>query len=212
MTLKRRLFYGSLVITVVLLLGVSFIVIKYMNASASENDIRGKVVWQTTSLKDYDDDGKKDKLVLKSYLNGDVYSNYISLESGLFKKREKRLTGFESDLVFCPQKEMMKRDDELICIFGEVGVHSENIQFLRFNDFGNIKFVDEVGRRSDNMSFDAPYFNFAVDGTGKEMLYFDNRDYDKDPLVDMIRSYYNFDGEVLQFIKKENISMEGSIK
>ncbi|OQB05714.1 MAG: hypothetical protein BWY19_00847 [bacterium ADurb.Bin212] len=212
MILRRRLFYGAMLLLAATVVIVFFAVIKFWNASASENQVRGKLVWQTSMLKDFDKDGTKEKLVLRSYQQDNRFSNYISLEKGLFYKREKELVGFEDDLVFCPQKSFENRSENIICVFGEVGVHSENIQFLDFDNFNYIKFIDEDGRRRDNITFDAPYFNFETDPDKGDVVYFDSRNYEADPLVDIIRSYYYLDNTVFKFLHKEFISTEGSIK
>lgn len=212
MILKRRLFYSALVMIAIMVLIILFVVIKNFNASASEIQTRGKLVWQTSMLQDFNNDGKTEKLFLRAYQQADRFSSYISLERGLFYKREKQLIGFEDDLVFCPQKKFEEKQNNIICVFGEVGVHSENIQFINFDDFSYVIFVDEDGRKRDNITFDAPYFNFEVDEEMREVVFFDSRNYDADPLVDIIRSYYYLDNNVFRFLHKENISTEGSIK
>lgn len=211
---KSKAGFGLAVFIAILLIVGSFIFIKYRGVSASERTARGKVSWQTKLAEDINGDGKVEEIYLTSYNNGNTKSSVISARVNLFQSREKDLAGFEEDLAFCPNKKYFKMadGDTALCLFGEVGVHSENIQIIRLRDFLTVEFIDARGNHRQNMTSDVPYFDFNFAGLENFKIFFDNRDYDKNPLVDSIRTGYYLDNNAFRYNGSENLTLEGAIK
>lgn len=212
MNLQQKIGFVLFALFFVLLLGAAYVYIRQKGISASELQDRGSIVWQTSTSEDFNNDGKQEKVVLTSYKKGDSYSAYISGDNKLLSKREGELSGFEDDLAFCRIKDISLGGDSAICIFGEVGAHSENVQVIRWSDFSPFDFVDQSGAHHANISCDVPNFDFDYTSKQKLKIYFDNRDYDKNPLVDIIRTHYYLENNAFKFDQSERLSNEGMIK
>jgi len=210
---KQKFRFGFIMLLAIVLIATTFYYLKYRHVSASEAEARGEIVWQTKINEDINNDGKSELIYLTSYNSGQSKSSYISTRLNIFRQREQKLIGFEEDLAFCPHRFFKLADGSVaLCVFGEVGVHSQNVQILRWSDFSTLNFIDEDGNTNYNMISDSPYFDFNYAQTDKLKIFFDNRDYDKDPLVDNVRIYYYLDKDVFRYDGVERIYAEGSIK
>lgn len=212
MTYHQKMGLGVFVIVIALLLAATFVFMKYRGASASEIETRGDVAWQTSLSEDFNKDGKKETVTLTSYSKDNKYKSYISTNQSIISKREKELIGFEEDLAFCRVKDFYQGNDSILCVFGEVGAHSQNIQMIKWSDFSFLKFIDQKGAAHQNIACDVPNFDFSYSTDNKLRIYFDNRDYDKDPLVDIIRSHYYLVNSSFHYDGVERIGNEGLIK
>lgn len=109
-------------------------------------------------------------------------------------ERPLNLTGFEDEVSTCSDHKIdFPANSKSVCLAGEVGVHSMNLQIIRLTATGlkAVSFKSESGSISLNISADLPYFSFKDinnDGTPDIAAY--NRDYDSDPLKYAIKSYY----------------------
>ena len=68
---------------------------------ASEPEERGQVFDQIKSNIDINGNGKKEKVFVTTYKNGDKYSSYFSYQDSLFSQKELLLNGFENEIKFC---------------------------------------------------------------------------------------------------------------
>ncbi len=210
MTLRKKLSFFIIAFCGIVILTATYFLARAKGIDASEIAQRGEIIWQTSTSKDYDFDGKKEKVYLSVYKNKISKRAFISVYENMFSKRETELSGFEEDLVFCPQKIFEDNKKGIICIFGEVGVHSENIQFINFGNLIPISFLDSNSGIKINITSDTPNFDLEMINENIS-LYVDNRNYDKDPLVDVIRTRYYLDGDRFQYQNLEEIEQEGNI-
>ncbi len=209
---KRKIVLVVVFILFAIVIAGYYLLEKVNGIDASELSSRGKIIRQSILDKDLDNDGKTEKIYLSVYQKNNEKSSYIVVKDTVGRKREKKLSGFEEDLVICPKQVETQNSAEIICLFGEVGVHSQNIQFLKYDDFSFVQFVDQDGIFRDNISCDVPYFDYDVNSTNNLEIYFDNRNYDKDPIVDINRIHYYFNNDVFIYKSSEQLSQEGSIK
>jgi hypothetical protein len=83
------------------------------------------------------------------------------------------------------------------------------LELISFNQnrFLPIGFVDQSGMTSPNIFSDEPAI-YLLDyySNGHPSIIVGNRDYDNNPLVDSIRSYYKNDGEKFVFDKAVNFT------
>lgn len=111
------------------------------------------------------------------------------------------LIGFEDNIEFCTLPDSIKSTSpQLICLWGDVGVHSKNLQTYRYEG-GRLLGV-EFKRDSQidtNMTSDVPDFRFSSDSTGSVIFQVLDRDYDRNPLIDAISSSYRLDGDRFLF-------------
>lgn len=194
------------------MLVIGFLFIRFRSISASELENRGEIKWQISTTEDFNNDGRKENLLVTSYGKGSSHSVYISARDSLLHYREKLLVGFEEDLAFCPMKILDIGGEKAVCVFGEVGAHSQNIQIIKWRNFEAVNFVTQDGKVVSNMLTDVPDFDFNYAKTDKLKIYVDNRDYDSDPLVDIIRTYYYLGNSTFHFDGSEHIGSEGLIK
>jgi len=212
MTLKRKITFVFAIIIFLGLLLSAFFIIKNYSAGADELFDRGEVIHKISLKKDINKDKNKEKLTLTVHKKDDNYRSFLSVSSGYFDNKEVELLGFEEDLTFCPTAFIGENNNNsFVCLFGEVGVHSENIQFVNLNSMEFVPIINNSGDSLKNISCDLPYFEL-LEKDGQEQLYLDNRNYDKNPLVDIIRTYYYLDNDVFKYLKSEQISTDGDIK
>ncbi len=207
---RKKLIILSVVILVAVVIAGGFMLIRAGDIDASELTFRGKLIRQNFIDRDLNNDGKFEKIYLSIYQKDNIKKSYISIRDGIGKKREKMLSGFEDDLVICPNGIKPQNEENLICIFGEVGVHSQNIQFLRYRDLSTVNFIEKDGSIRKSMTCDVPYFDIKTDNNLE--IYFDNRNYEKDPLVDINRIHYYFNNDSFIYKNIEQLSQEGNIK
>lgn len=213
MTFRQSIGFSIFILVGLVLLTGGFIYLRVRGVNASEAKERGEVTWQMHISEDLNADGKKETVYLTSYQQGEARRAYISTRDGLFSTRERELSGFEEDLSFCPKKYFTDTSGNTdVCVFGLVGVHSENIQVVRWDDFSTVQFTDAQGKMRPSMTSDVPNFDFDYYNQDQVRIFFDNRDYDQDPLVDIIRTHYYLGNNVFNFSGMENLSNEGQIK
>ena len=162
---------------------------------------------------DVDSDGNKEAVSAIKY-RSDSKTNFILAVTDNNKNYSLNLTGFESEISFCKDNELVTiEQNKIICISGYVGVHSENIQLIVF-DGSNLKpmlFVNN-GSEENRITSDAPNFGFTdVNNDNSSELYVDNRDYEKDPVLDTLRSYYYFINGAFRYNNVESIHNEEQI-
>jgi len=147
-----------------------------------------------------------EKFSIEKYQNNNEYQ-YFLVKNNLFGSKHKiKLSGFEEEILLCKQKVVkLQNDNEAICLMGNVGVHSQNIQVIKYldNHFSIIPFVRES--TSENITTDVPYFHFSEDN-GKTKLIIDQRNYDLNPLTSSIRSSYEISDKGFVFDGEENIT------
>jgi len=145
-----------------------------------------------------EEQGQKDKSSFK-----------ITRRIWLFQ-RTLNLTGFEEEVNLCADHRInFPENSDLICLTGEVGAHSMNLQIIRLTSSGlrAVSFKTDNGSNSDNITSDLPFFSFKdVNNDRMIDLIVYNRDYDSDPLLYAIKSYYTRDQEGnYRFDSKERI-------
>lgn len=109
-------------------------------------------------------------------------------------KRAVGLTGFEEEVNLCTNHQIdFPKNSDSVCLTGEVGVHSMNLQIIRLAGLGlkAASFSPMTGSSSDNISSDLPFFSFKdINNDSIIDLAVYNRDYDSDPLKYAMKSYY----------------------
>ncbi len=177
--------------------------------SADSNDL-GKPV--STKMLTTNIDGKKTSFTLLKYKNEntDGFDFVLSKKNMIGGGTLLKLTGFEDDLDLCKDQiiKLANNAGSAICLVGDAGVHSQNIELVRYADgkLSNIKFSG--GDTSGNNIFtDVPNLSFIDrNNDGFLDLFVDGRNYDKDPITESVRSYYKNDGLEFIFDGTENIT------
>lgn len=150
---------------------------------------------------------------LVTYKLDNKLSFYLQTERSLFSVSEVKLSGFEKDINFCNASILnFSSEVSAVCVYGDVGVHSRNIQLIRFSseDLKPIPFI-KADKSSNNVFSDTPDFGFIdKDSTGRSGFFIDNRNYAKNPVVDNIRSYYYFSNMALVFDRDKEIESVNS--
>lgn len=179
---------------------------------ASESSPKGEAVASLSRVMDLYGNGKMQSVVLTTYHQNNKYQSQLTVKDGFWRKRSINLAGFEQEAYLClPETIELSGGDRALCITGFVGVHSQNIQIIDLKNMLPIKFLDQTGVMRDNMVTDAP--NYLLDkDKDKISIIIDNRNYDKDPIIDIKREYYYLKDNVFRFDQEELISEAGSIK
>lgn len=182
---------------------------------ASEIEDRGRVKDQIQANIDLNNDGKNEKILVTAYEsnNDNHYLFYLDVKESIFVNLNSILSGFEKEISFCPDK-IIKKDGypNMLCITGYVGAHSQNIQFftLQNDQLDLIKFSRDT-TLGDSISSDSPNFGFNLGPDSDKLeFYADNRDYNKNPLVDIKRDYYYFKNNLMMFDRLENLEYNGT--
>lgn len=150
---------------------------------------------------------KNVKFSIKSYFKNGSNKNYLFSEASLFKVKKIELLGFEEDVNLCSKSTLELGREEGICLVGDVGAHSQNIAFLNTNM--SLLKIHEAGNELYSIVSDLPSYqitDYNSDGSDDLIIY--NRDYDKNPLVDSIKSYYLWAGDGYAFDKAENVAVK----
>lgn len=157
---------------------------------------------------DVDSDDHKEAVSLAKYQNGSKNTFRLIVAKDNGKNYSLELTGFESEVGFCKDNELIPIEQfKIICLSGYVGVHSQNIQLLLF-DGTNLKPIQFKNSESseNRITSDVPNFAFTdLNNDNLNELYIDNRDYEKDPVLDILRSYYYFIDGVFRYNNVESI-------
>jgi len=155
---------------------------------------RGEIVDQISISHNLDEAGTDEKIMITKYKKDDVYKYYLEIGGGSDLHQE--LEGFEKDVTFC-DKEVLELDKKniAICVSGYVGAHSKNLQIIRYqsNELSAYQYIKE-DEKTTNIYSDSPNFDFYDYNSDESMdLIIDYRDYEKNPLEDILRMYYYFD-------------------
>ncbi len=157
---------------------------------------------------DVDSDGKNEVISLIKYQNGSNNNFILAAADDDGKNYSLNLVGFESEIGFCKNNELVPvEQDKIICLSGYVGVHSENIQLVTFDgtDLKPIQFENNESREN-RITSDAPNFGFTDSNNDNlKELYIDNRNYEEDPTLDILRSYYYFIDGAFRYNRVESI-------
>lgn len=143
--------------------------------------------------------------VLSKYRR-DKETVWVLTKTGLWKNLNLELGGFEDLVELCRQNIYQIDDHGALCLKGFVGAHAENAVLIDLAKFQPIAFENEASK-SYNIISDVPLFFFADDDA--KLFISDMRNYDKNPLTDSIRGYYNWNGAEFIFDKQENITYDG---
>ena len=141
-------------------------------------------------------------LSLEDYKEGDETAHYL-VHRELFNTEKFKLTGFEDEVMPCVNQEFKVGEDRnALCLTGDVGAHSQNVQFiLADKTLGAMDFRQSDGERSPNIVSDLPKIRIIDYNSGGARLAAYGRDYDKNPLVDEVISYYENNEGVFELIK-----------
>ncbi len=211
---KQKTFFAILALFSFSVLSAAWYYLGQNGVGASELESEwGKPVWQTSKNWDIDFDGKEEYLELASYKKDDVHISYLITKKGFMSYKNIELSGFEEDLAFCPLPSFSDASSNYyLCIFGEVGAHSQNIQILQWPGLTSVNF-EKGGVVSPNMISDLPNFDFDYSNREKTAMFFDYRNYNLDPLKDVIREHYTLDSrQIFRYDGVEMINAEGLIK
>lgn len=148
---------------------------------------------------------RADSLILESFGQDLGYVHRLTYKNGLFGRSYLNLSGFETEAMPCHSRGIQfSLNSKSICLTGNVGVHSMNLQIITVSSkLAPVKYeMDGILR--ENVTSDLPLFKFVDDGVE---VY--NRDYDSDPLTKAIKDTYlrNSSGNFV-FDKKEHIEYD----
>lgn len=155
-------------------------------------------------------EGESYLLLIKN--NGDQKEFEISYKTGFFSNKNLKLTGFEEDIKECQDQPVdLGKTGRAICLIGDTGVHSQNIQFIRKAGTGELEVIPFIRgeNKTDNLTSDLPKFikkDFNNDGILD--LAVENRNYEADPLHDAIREIYLGSAVGFIFDRAENIQYD----
>jgi len=154
-------------------------------------------------------DGKKTSFTLSKYKSTDGFDFVLSKKSFIGKEESIKLSGFEEDLSLCQESFIRLSDNATgICLAGDAGVHSQNIQLIKYSNdkFSNVE-IKNNNESDVNFYSDVPNFYFEDrNKDGLLDLVVDARNYDADPITEAIRSYYLNSSSGFVFDGKENIA------
>ena len=196
MITKKKAIYGLLSCFLVLALGFA-----YKNSLSADSNI-GEFI--STKKIEAKINGKQETLSIEKYQKGDDYQYLLTKKHFLGQKKQIELSGFEDDISVCDKESGMT---DTICLAGNVGVHSQNIELIEYIEgrFSKLSFFDQSGVQNDNVYSDVPYYNFEKNGENI-FLVVDQRNYDTDPLISSIRYRYKKANTGFIFDATENIT------
>lgn len=202
---NRKLIYT--IISTVVLLAVVVTAVYSLIKNGVFADTAKNYYDQIKISNDINGDGKDEQLSINVLKEADKYKFNLEILKGKNSLANLELSGFESNISFCPDPVLNINSVKTICIQGFVGVHAENIQLIKYTNALSLLRFSQDGRLLDNIVTDAPNFNFEKESSEIRGIYLDNRNYAKDPVVDIIRShYYLSDGELV-FKNNEELKM-----
>lgn len=184
------------------MLGVVFLIYNKNNIKADSN------LGIFKSKKDFRVvlDGQQIKFSIKSYSQNSINRNYL-FKNTLFRIKQTELFGFEDDINLCNRPIVKLGEKEVFCLIGDVGVHSQNIVFFD-KDISPIE-ISEGENISKNLITDSPNYQLLDYNNDKtDDLIIENRDYDKNPLSNIIRKYYIGTNSGFVFDKEEYVEVK----
>lgn len=149
---------------------------------------------------------KKTRFTIKYYEKDGINKNYI-LIGNIFKTKRIELSGFESEIDLCKKPVLSMREKEVICLAGDVGVHSQNIVIIDSN-YSIIRFQEEKNILKNIISDLPNYYIQDYNNDGNDDLIVYNRDYDKNPINNLIIKYYRGDSGYFVFDKEDHIAVK----
>ncbi len=187
-------------IALILLFILFMVKSNYFLADTANND-------NNTQLDLVSGDGSKTAFILKK-TNGKFRLEY----QGLFNfKKSYPLSNFRENANFCPVSifSPSTAQADLICVTGDAGVHSQQIEIFRYEGKGisPLQFTDNSNVKTDTLVSDAPKFQLSdYNNDGKVDVISENRNYDKNPVMDVVRYYYKYESSKFVFDKQEKVS------
>lgn len=204
--IKTRTIYLS-ILAVVFLILLAILLYYALKTGIFADSPHGQEINRQDRIWDLDGNNFNEKVSLVKYNDNSKADFVLNVVDKNNKNHSITLDGFESETSFCRNNEKIQIGQKtFICISGYVGAHSQNIQLISFED-GKLTaatFVDNDSSQN-RVSSDAPNFGFINSGE-KTGIYIDNRNYDKDPTLDIIRSYYYFKEDAFVFDHSEEIN------
>jgi len=142
------------------------------------------------------------------FLKKDGSDFYLVKNKSFFNKAQLKLSGFENEVLFCPDFSTLKLNDDVVCLTGFVGAHSQNLQLvsIKDGDLGTVSFLTNGGNEAENIMSDLPkmrVIDYNEDGKDDIMVY--NRNYDKDPLANSIVGTFEYEEGKYKFVEEREI-------
>lgn len=205
--MKKKIFVAIIVIFVA---GAISLIFLFRN-SIFADQLRGDKVYENSISKDINQDGKSEDISVMFYSKNGKSSNYLTISGSKVKTASIKLSGFEDNVRFCEQSIYQFEADQIICVVGEVGVHSENLQFAKYKDgkISMVQFVKE-GSSSPNIVSDVP--KFSTSNLDSDQFFVDNRNYDLNPVNDAVQSIYKYQDGGFTFIESKDIVYSSAIE
>lgn len=204
---RTRVIYLSVLAGFLLVL-LAIVIYYLIHGRIFADSLSGTEIARQSRSWDLNSNGVEESVFVIKYRNGSRNNFILTVIATNNKKYSLNLSGFEDEVSFCPGNELVTIDQQkVICLSGYVGVHSENIQLVEFNGvtLKPIRFLNDESVQ-DNIFSDAPAFGFKdVNNDNLIEFYTDNRNYDKDPVLDTLRSYYYFIDGAFRFNNVESI-------
>jgi len=205
--IKPKIVYISVLVLIFFIL-LAVLLYYLVRAKIFADSPYGQEVARQVRSWDIDFDGNNENVSLVKYNNGRENNFILMLTKDNGSKYSIVLDGFESDTSYCSDSEItIFGQERLICINGYVGAHSQNMQFLLLRD-DTLKPVEFINNDSsqNRIASDQPAYSLLKDENGGNIgISIDNRNYDKDPTLDIIRSYYYFKEDAFIFDHSEVI-------
>ena len=149
---------------------------------------------------------KKMKFSVKSYSKDSSEKKYL-FYSTLFKTKRIYLSGFEDEINLCAKPVLKVIGGEAICLFGDVGAHSQNLVFVN-DDFSLISIINKDIIAQNTVTDTPNYQILDYNNDGIDDFYVDSRNYDKNPIIDMIRDYYRGEKGKFVFDRQEDVEVK----
>ena len=148
---------------------------------------------------------KKFRFTVKSYSKNGNDNNYL-FQRDFFRIKQTQLFGFEDEYNLCSKPTLKLKDKEIICLVGDVGVHSQAISLVR-QDLSLVKINNNVS--TNYLTSDVPNYQIQdYNNDSYDDLIVDDRDYDKNPMIDVVRRYYSGGPTSFIFDKEERVEVQ----
>lgn len=160
-----------------------------------------------------DSNDKKELININVSKNGNAFSFVLEVKNGRKLLSTINLSGFENIIGYCETPILNLSDGKkAICVSGYVGAHSENLQIVKFDGKLTLIPFNQGESPIKNMVTDAPYYTLNNNNGIFEGIEIDSRNYDKDPVVDIIRSHYYLVRDELILQNREEIKMPSALE
>lgn len=201
--MNRRKAKLLLNITATILFAVVILFIYNRNGTKADSDLG-----LLKSEKDFNVSlsGKNVNFTIKSYSQNNTSKNYL-FRSNLFKVKRIELLGFEDNIGLCNKKVIKLRNVEAVCLVGDVGAHSQTISFVNSN-ISLVKIIEGKNIFRYIVSDSPNYHLLDYNNDGIDDLIVDNRNYNENPLVDIVRKYYSGSDNGFVFDREEDLEVK----